>query len=131
MVRRMSRAQRQEAFLQHALGAFEALDRWYGEHPEATFAEIEQQARKQRRQLMGKALEVVINGRRTGAEEEAAPRCPRCGAEMTLHDYRPKTVRGLEGDSVLERAYYVCPQGCGETLFPPGSPLAAQGGPLE
>ncbi|NLX43927.1 MAG: hypothetical protein GXY79_10670 [Chloroflexi bacterium] len=130
-MRRMSRAQRREAFLEHALEAFETLDRWYGEHPEATFAEIEQQARKQRRELMGKALEVVINGRRTGAEEAAAPRCPRCGAEMALHDYRPKTIRGLEGESVLERVYYVCPQGCGETLFPPGSPPAAASGCLE
>ncbi|MBM3190931.1 MAG: hypothetical protein FJZ90_19715 [Chloroflexi bacterium] len=130
MVRRMSRAQRREAFLHQAMGVFEELDRWYEEHPEATFAELEQQARKQRREFMGKVLEIVINGHRTGAEE-AAPRCPQCGAEMKLRDYRPKTVRGLEGDSVLERAYYVCPQKCGETLFPPGSPAASAAGSVE
>jgi hypothetical protein len=130
MVRRLSRAARQAAFLQQAAVAFEELDRWYDEHPEATFAEIEQKGREKRRELMGKALEIVINGHRTGAEEEP-PHCPQCGAEMRLHDYRPKRVRGLEGDSELERAYYVCPQGCGETLFPPGPTTAPEGGSME
>ena len=31
-----------------------------------------------------------------------------------------RTIRGLEGDTRLERAYYVCPQCSGETIFPPG-----------
>jgi hypothetical protein len=115
----MSRAQRKAAFLRQASGAFEELDRWYDEHAEATFGEIEEKAREKRRELMGKVLEVVINGHGTGAEGDA-PDCPQCGAEMVVHDYRPKQVWGLEGDSVLERAYYVCPKGCGETLSPPG-----------
>lgn len=129
MVRRLSRAQRKAAFLRQAAEAFEELDSWYDEHPEATFAQIEQKARQKRRELMGKTLEVLINGHTTGAEGEV-PHCPQCEAEMELHDYGTKQVWGLEGDSVLERAYYVCPE-CGETLFPPGSATALESGPLE
>lgn len=130
MVRQLSRAQRKGAFLRQAAQAFEELDRWYEEHPEATFAQIEQKAREKRRKLMGKVLEIVINGHRTGAEE-APLQCPGCGAEMELQDYRPKTVRGLEGDSVLERAYYHCTRGCGKRLFPPGWAAAAERGSVE
>jgi len=40
-------------------------------------------------------------------------------------------VAGLEGETELERAYYVC-RGCEEqTLFPPGSETAIAGGSLE
>jgi hypothetical protein len=129
MVRRLSRAQRKAAFLRQAAEAFEELDRWYDEHPEATFAQIEQEARQKRRELMGRTLEVLINGHTTGAEGDV-PHCAQCGAEMELHDYCTKQVWGLEGDSTLERAYYVCPE-CGETLFPPGSATAPASGPME
>jgi hypothetical protein len=127
MVKKISRAQRREQFLQYALEAFEALEEWYDEHPEATFEEIEQEARRRRRELMGKTIEIVINGRSTGHELEP-PRCPQCGEAMEFHEYRGKLVRGLEGNSRLQRAYYICPQGCRETFFPPGSnPCTAQG----
>lgn len=130
MVRRMSRAGRKAAFLREADKAFEELEQWYETHPDATFAEIEAKAREKRRELMGRGLEILVNGHGTGAEEPP-PYCPQCGAEMALHSYRPKKVRGLEGDSVLERAYYVCPQGCGETFFPPGPTTPPEDGPVE
>jgi hypothetical protein len=109
---------------------WEKLEAWYDDHPEATFGEIEAQARESRRQLMGKALEVLINGRDTGYRVDA-PHCERCGEEMVFHEYREKTIRGLEGDTRLERAYYVCPNRCGETLFPPGREPGAASGPVE
>lgn len=76
------------------------------------------EARQKRRELMGQALAVLINGRDSGLVE--APCCSQCGSRMHFHEYRSKTIRGLEGETTLERAYYVCPQGCGETFFPPG-----------
>ena len=130
MVRRLSRAQQRAAFLQQAAEAFDRLEAWYDAHPEATFAEIEQEARRQRRTLLGRGVEVLINGRDTGVREEPV-RCGACGAQMVLQDYRPKIVRGLEGESTLERAYYVCSQRCGETFFPPGPPTAPASGPVE
>ena len=130
MVRRLSRAQRRERFLECAIEAFDQLEDWYDEHPAATFDEIEQEARRRRRKLMGRALEVLINGRDTGMAL-TPPSCPRCGQEMEFHEYRGKAIRGLEGETRLERAYYVCPQGCGETLFPPGREAEAAEGSME
>jgi hypothetical protein len=130
MARKMSRKRRKEAFLIAASEAFERLEGWYDEHPEATFGEIEQEARQRRRELMGKALEVLVNGRDNGVQIEGVE-CEQCGAEMAFKEYLPWTVRGLEGDTELERAYYVCPKCKGETLFPPGPETRAEEGPLE
>jgi predicted Zn-ribbon and HTH transcriptional regulator len=106
------------------------LEAWYDAHPDASFGEIEEQARQERRELMGTVLEVVVNGRDTGVQVEP-PRCEACGMEMEFKDYNGWTIHGLEGDSRLERAYYVCPECEGQTLFPPGPQTAAATGPLE
>jgi len=102
------------------------LEGWYDAHPDASFGEIEQQARQERRELMGGVLEVLINGRDTRVQARA-PRCESCGAEMEFNDYRDWTVHGLEGDTRLERGYYVCPQCEGQTIFPPGPQTASAG----
>lgn len=119
MTRQMSHARRREAMMRAAEEMIEELETWYDEHPNASFGEIEEQARHERRELMGKVLEVVVNGRDTGFQLEA-PCCEACGIEMEFQDYRDWTVHGLEGDSQLERAYYVCPKCEGQTFFPPG-----------
>ncbi|HSM55477.1 MAG TPA: hypothetical protein VK879_04910 [Candidatus Sulfomarinibacteraceae bacterium] len=119
MSRRMSREERKKAFLRKAEAMFEELEGWYDAHPEATFGEIEAEARQQRRELMGEALEVLVNGRDVGKVEEG-PACQACGRGMKFKGYRRKKVVGLEGESLLERAYYVCPECEGETIFPPG-----------
>ena|SRR5437867_1043741 len=115
-----SRAQRREQFMKRAGEMYEALEDWYDAHPAATFGEIEQQARDQRRRLMGETLEILIN-QRAHPVELKPPVCPTCGSVMQLHALRGKTVHGLEGRTRVERSYYVCPEGCGQTAFPPGS----------
>jgi ssDNA-binding Zn-finger/Zn-ribbon topoisomerase 1 len=116
----MTRKERREAFLAAADEAFEELEAWYDTHPEATFGEIEEEARKKRRELMGKALEIVVNGRDSGYRIEGVE-CAKCGREMEYKGERfERTIYGLEGDIPLERAYYVCPECEGETVFPPG-----------
>ena len=75
-------------------------------------------------------MEVVINGRDNGVEVEGIY-CERCGAEMELKRYLSWMVHGLEGDSKLERAYYVCPECKGETIFPPGQEAGTAEGSLE
>ena len=66
MTHPMSRAQRMEAFLREACQMYSDLEEWYEAHPEASFDEIEEEARQRRRALMGHALEILINGRDTG-----------------------------------------------------------------
>ena len=115
-----SRARRKAAFMAEAERMYEELENWYDQHPQASFGEIEAEARKRRRKLMGKTLEQLVNGRDTGLQVEA-PKCEHCGEAMELEGYCGWGVHGLEGDSRLERAYYTCPHCKGQTLFPPGS----------
>ena len=130
MNRQMSRAQREAAFLKKAVSMYNRLEAWYDEHPEASFGEIEAEARRLRRELMGEGLEILINGRDTGYQVEG-PSCEQCGQEMEYKGHNPWGISGLEGESRLMRAYYVCPNCKGETLFPPGPETEAEGGSLE
>jgi hypothetical protein len=130
MSRVMSRAQRQAAFLEEAARAFEHLEDWYDQHPEASFGELEAEARQQRRALMGRALALLINGREASQRAEP-PLCPHCAQPMKLERYRRRTIYGLEGDTRLSRAYYRCPRCKGQTLFPPRPPTETACGSLE
>lgn len=119
MARLMSRAERIEKIVGRARQMAEALEDWRDAHPDASFGEIEAEARRQRRRYMGHVLEVVVNGRDVGSLLEA-PRCAQCGREMDFEGYKARTLRGLEGDTTLERAYYRCPECEGQGFFPPG-----------
>ena len=119
MRRSQSRAHRQVAFMEEAQRMYEQLEDWYDKHPQASFGEIEAEARKRRRELMGKALEQLVNGRDTGVQV-TAPKCEQCGEGMEFEGYCAWGIHGLEGDSRLERAYYVCPHCTEQTIFPPG-----------
>jgi len=130
MTRTLSRERRRAAFLEKARQMFDHLEGWYDEHTEASFGEIEAESRKQRRELMGEAIGILVNGRDTGSQVEKLC-CEKCGSEMSFEGYRRWEVHGLEGDTALERAYYVCPECEGETIFPLGSQTAATGGSLE
>ena len=126
MSRPQSREQRKAAFLKLATEMYEELEDWYDGHPAASFGELEHEARSLRRTFMGHGLAVVINGRDTGFQLEAPP-CPQCGQALEFVGYRPWRVSGLEGETELERAYYVCSRCEGQTLFPPGSEVAVTG----
>ena len=69
---------------------YEKLEEWYDQHPEASFGEIEAEARKYRRQLMGKAMEQLVNGRDSGAQVES-PKCQECGGVMEFEGYSTTT----------------------------------------
>ena len=122
MPRPMSRERRKRAFMQEAEKLFDEIDDWYNENPDASFEEIENRVRSARREMMGKSLGIVINGRDVGKTVEA-PKCDKCENEMRFEDYREKTIYGVEGDTRLERAYYVCEDCEKQTLFPPGSEI--------
>jgi hypothetical protein len=115
----MSRAQREAAFQELAARMYRGLEEWYEEHPEASFGEIEEAARRLRRDMMGETLTVLINGRDSGYQAEGL-KCEKCEQAMEFKGYRGWGVSGLEGETRLQRAYYVCPACKGETVFPPG-----------
>lgn len=78
---------------------------------------------------MGNGLELLIN-QRSRAVELHTPRCPTCGQPMNYKGRLGKRVSGLKGQSRIERSYYVCPNGCGQTAFPLDR-AAAESGSLE
>lgn len=123
MPRKKSRTQRKAEFLKAAEALYERMEDWYDAHPDASFEEIEAELRQQRRRLMGGALATLIVGRDTGFDVQA-PKCPKCQRPLEFEGYRPWTVKGLEGDSKLERAYYTCSV-CAEQGFSPSGPEAA------
>jgi hypothetical protein len=116
-----SRSQRKAAFLQAASEMYERLEAWYDAHPAATFEEIEQELRQQRRELMGGTLGDIDRRARQSGYQPSASACRQCHQPMTFEAHRRWTVKGLEGDTVLERAYYVCPACAGEAYSPSGS----------
>ncbi len=130
MTRPMSRTERKAAFMKQAEQMFEELESWYDQNPAASFEEIEERARQARRKMMGKSLGVMINGRDVGKTKEA-PKCKQCNQAMEFKDYRSKTVYGLEGETELERAYYVCEVCEKQTFFPPGHKTKIATRPLE
>jgi len=130
MARPMSRPHRRTVFLAAAGQLFDHLEAWYDQHPDATFGEVEAEARRQRRALMGPTLALLINGRDCG-QQSAPPPCPQSGQPLVFQAYRERTVAGLEGDTRLERAYYRCPRCPGATLFPPGRQPPPTTGSLE
>lgn len=120
MAKLMNRAERKIAYLEKADLFFEEMEDWYDDHPEATFEEIEQETRKQRRKLMGGSLEILVNGRDTGKEKER-PVCEECGKPLVYKGEMKKKVYGVEGDTILERSYYHCQNTCkGSGFFPSG-----------
>jgi hypothetical protein len=130
MPRPQSRAQREAAFLKLATDLYAELEDWYEQHPTANFGALEAEARRKRRELMGKGLAVLINGRDAGFQLDP-PACAQCAQPMVFVGYRPWRVSGLEGETELERAYYVCQECEGQTLFPPGSEVEVTPGSLE
>ena len=130
MVEPRSRAQREAEFIDAARQMYAGLEEWYDQHPDASFGEIEVEARRRRRVLMGHALKILINERDSGYQL-TPPMCPTCEQPMRFERYRPWHVCSLEGDTTLERAYYVCPRCEGQTLFPLGPEAEATARSLE
>ncbi len=129
-MRPMSKEERREAFLEKAEEMYEEMEAWYDAHEGATFGEVEAEVRRQRRALMGETQAILINGREAGYQAEP-PACPQCEQPMRFERYVTRQVSGLEGEVSLERAYYRCPHGCEESVFPPGPETEPAAGRLE
>jgi len=126
---RRTKSEAHAAFMGAAEQLWNAFNAWYKAHPEATFDEMEQELGRLRRVLMGDTLVLALQQGDLGAKAEA-PCCERCGRTMEFQGYPRKEVHGLEGDSRIPRAYYLCPC-CDAGLFPPGPSSAAETGAME
>ena len=119
MTEKMNRQERKAAYLKEAEQLFDEMEAWYDQNPEATFEELETQLRPHRRQLMGKSIKILVNGRDDGKQGQLL--CPHCGQTMRYKGGVSKTIIGVEGDTTLDRAYYSCPNKCeGTAFFPSG-----------
>jgi predicted nucleic-acid-binding Zn-ribbon protein len=117
----------EELFMEAARAAYRRLKEWERKHPEATLGERnEQQARHERRTLMGQFIPAVL-AERGRDDRHARPHCPKCGKRMAFQGDRSVPVETLEGCITLQRPYYYC-LSCHEGLFPPG-PGSPSGGP--
>jgi hypothetical protein len=123
---RQTSSEAREEFSRRAEILWDEFNAWYQDHPEATFDEMEAELGKQRRAILGGFLELSLRQGDLGAAPEA-PLCERCGKAMIFKGYPKKEIHGLEADTKLPRAYYVCPS-CGIGVFPPGPPSALEEG---
>ena len=114
---RQTRQQARTTFLAQAAQLWDDLNTWADSHPEATLTDLEQQLPPLRRRLMGQTLEGLLSQGDLGASPTPPP-CPTCGAPMDDKGPVAQTVRSLEGDIHLTRAYYHCSH-CPVGLFPP------------
>jgi hypothetical protein len=126
----LSRAERDAAFAAAAQKLHAGLEDFCDQHADASFGEIEQEARRLRRVLMAETLAIVVNGRDDGYRQER-PRCQQCDGPMDFEGYRRWGVSSLEGDVQLRRAYYLCPACSGQGFSPPGSQTETASGSLE
>ena len=118
-----SRAQRETAFLEVATRLYAQLEDWYDQHPNASFAEFEVEARRVRQDLMGHGLALVITGRDTGARVKP-PLCPQCCQSMEFTGYRPWGAASQAREIEVQPACYVCRACEKQTLFHPQSQTA-------
>jgi hypothetical protein len=123
---RQTSSEARDEFLQRTESLWDEFNTWYQDHPEATLDEMEAELGKQRRAILGNFLELSLRQGDLGATPKA-PSCSQCGKPMVFKGYPQKEVHGLEADTKIPRAYYVCPT-CGVGLFPPGSPSTPEEG---
>lgn len=116
----MSQRDKEKARLQQAFEQmYDELWAWREAHPEATFDEIAAQVTPRRRAVMAEMLAVLARQHGSGQVPERQS-CPTCGATMVYKGEPKREIEHyLEGETVLNRAYYYCPK-CDSGLFPPG-----------
>lgn len=123
---RQTSSEAREEFSRRAERLWDEFNAWYQDHPEATFDEMEAELGKKRRSILGSLVELSLRQGDLGAAPES-PLCESCGKPTVFKGYAEKGIHGLEADTRLPRAYYVCPS-CGIGFFPPGPPATLEEG---
>ena len=105
-------------FLQAATEMYEELWGWRAKHGEANIDEIAEQVSRSRRELMGRLIAQLACQYGDGTAIEGIA-CQDCGGALLYKGKPGRIVAHLEGELMLERAYYYCAR-CETGLFPPG-----------
>jgi uncharacterized protein with PIN domain len=121
---RKTRQQRQAELETKANEIIQQLLDWTEQTDRPNLTQIEDEILALREQLSRCMLESVL-----AAQEATQPAqgetCPRCGQPLRFKGRRTVQVESRVGAAELERGYYHCPE-CGQGIFPPGSPTAAE-----
>jgi RNase P subunit RPR2 len=99
------------------------MDEWNASHPQATFLEIEVQARELVSQLEAHLIQASAGQREqekwSSQQEGERPTCPHCHLPLLSRGKRVRHLQATEGRDIrLERTYGTCPK-CGTGFFPP------------
>ena len=94
---------------------------WQSQHPQATFAEIEEVIEEHVAKMRAGMLEDVVHWREMGARGSEPPmRCNACGGELEERGKHVRHLTTLGNQQIeLERSYGYCPT-CRVGFFPPG-----------
>jgi hypothetical protein len=101
-----------------------AMKEWRGQHPKATFQEIESSLDRELARLRAQMLkDLALSSPRADLPTMRAaerPLCPACGVLLEAQGDHTRTLVTEHDQSIeLSRSYAMCPQ-CGAGLFPPG-----------
>ena len=95
---------------------------WRGQHPRATFREIETEIDRRLNEYRAEIMSDTANLSTSAEWKEGAdgPECPCCGARLVGKGRKKRRLQTRGGQAVeIEREYGVCPE-CGQGIFPPG-----------
>lgn len=124
-----SRSEMKTALMRQAEIAIDELLDFGEQATEPTLTEIEEAVLKLRAE-MGKQAALMLIEVQPNTHPVPGPRCPTCGQEMHYKGGKGEIVESRVGPLPLKRGYYYC-ESCRRGLFPPGSPVADLGQPLE
>jgi hypothetical protein len=128
MRRMKSEETRRAEFETAAGGMYVRLRQWRAAHPEASFDEIGEQVRQERKALMAQLLgELAVQPEEAGVGQEV---CAGCGQAMRPKGKRKRGVSHLEGEVRLAREYLYCEE-CQRGFFPPGRQVGIGGARVE
>lgn len=102
---------------------FTEIKAWRGEHPHASWAEMEEELDRRLRRLRGEMLEDLAHASPLtdirALAPEARPVCSHCGKHLGPRGQETRTLQ-TDGDHTitLTRSYAVCPH-CHTGFFPP------------
>jgi len=110
-----SQSARKAELMAKAERMIDELLAWEEGADKQTFAEIEAEVMRVRKQMDEAMMTEVVTAQ---GEEIGAPLCEHCGRKMEHKGRQKQKIGGWTGEVHLSRAYYTCPH-CEKGVFSP------------